>query len=303
MNPYLVLFECLVCCLFMGCLWDAWRKQGKFFVLELMWTGLYGYLLEWLTIKQLHAYQYGTFLVMIDGAPLAIALAWAVIIYASMRFSASIQLPDVIRPLLDALLALNIDLAFDTVAIRLGMWVWTGVAFDKQWFGVPWANFWAWFVVVWSYSTCLRLFRPWQSHTIRRWLYVPLAMVLSLLVLVVSNELFRFMSDTSSHALATIFLVAGSLVMILKARPRSVVGSISSRIPLLVPAAFHSFGLAAGLSAGFYVQYPALAVIGIVMLALSLSLHLSPSSSLKLNALQKRALAFTAQAVDSRNRG
>ena len=58
MNPYTVLFELLAYGLFLGCLWDA-RRQGIFFIVELLWTGLYGFLLEWLSIKQLHAYHYG----------------------------------------------------------------------------------------------------------------------------------------------------------------------------------------------------------------------------------------------------
>src|SRR5947209_19836267 len=100
--------------LFLGSAFHA-ARQGRFVVLELLWTGVYGFLLEWLTIKQLHAYQYGHFLLVIDDTPLAIGVAWAVILYASMGFSSQIQLPQPARPVFDALLALNIDLALDTV--------------------------------------------------------------------------------------------------------------------------------------------------------------------------------------------
>ena len=60
------------------------------------------------------------------------------------------------RPLLDGLLALNIDLALDAVAIRLGFWDW-GQGFSFQYFGVPYANFWAWFWVVTSFSLGYRI--------------------------------------------------------------------------------------------------------------------------------------------------
>ena len=272
MSPYAVLFECLAYGLFFACVWDA-RKQGKFFVVELLWTGLYGFLLEWLTIKQLHAYHYGAFLLMIDGAPVAVALGWAVIIYTAMRFSSSTLLPQAVRPLLDALLALNIDLALDAIAIRLGMWFWTGVAFDQQWFGVPWANFWAWFVVVWSFSALVRAFRSWQLHAIRRWLYVPAAMLLSLLIVIVSSELYRSMSSVSSHAAASLFLLAGSVAIVLRARLHVMEDGSSQRIILIVPLLFHSFALIAGFSTGIFAQQPALAVIGIVMLVVSLLVH------------------------------
>src|SRR5258708_13448425 len=121
---------------------------------------------------------------MIGGATISVALGWAVVIYTSMRFSSNIQLPEEARLILDALIALNIDLAMDVVAIRLGMWAWTGVRFDQQWFGVPWVNFWAWFIVVWGFSGYLRALRPWQRFKIRHWLDAPFSVVLSLLTLV-----------------------------------------------------------------------------------------------------------------------
>src|SRR5215510_1836935 len=162
-NLHLLAFEGLILLLFGGCLSHASRR-GRLYAVELLWAGVYGFLLEWLSLKQLHAYQYGHFLIMLDGAPLCIALGWAVIIYTSMEFSERIQLPEAARPVLDALMAINIDLAFDIVAIRLGMWAWNGVSLDQQWFGVPWANLWAWFIVVWSFSGFIRALRPWQRH-------------------------------------------------------------------------------------------------------------------------------------------
>src|SRR5947209_839898 len=137
--------------LFCGCLWHA-ARQDRFRVIELLSAACFGVLLEWLSIRQLQAYHYAQFLVMIDGALLCIGLGWAVIIYASMEFASSVQLPQAARPMLVALLALQVDLVLDAVAIRLGLWTWHGVGANEQWFGVPWANFWAWFIVVWSYS-------------------------------------------------------------------------------------------------------------------------------------------------------
>src|SRR5260221_12359409 len=101
--------------LFIGCLWDA-SRHGKADILELLWTGFYGFLLEWLTIKQLGAYHYGPFLIVVDGAPLSVALGCAVIIYSSMRFSSKFQLPESARHLRDALWGLNIDLGMHACA-------------------------------------------------------------------------------------------------------------------------------------------------------------------------------------------
>jgi hypothetical protein len=271
--PYILIFECLVYLLFAGCLYRA-SRQGRFQVLELLWAGLYGFLLEWLTLKQLHAYHYGPFLLMIDDAPLAIALGWAVIIYSSMGFTGRLQLAEPARPILDALLALNIDLALDAVAIRLGLWAWQGVAFDQQWFGVPWANFLAWFVVIWSYSGFIRALRSWQHQHWRRWLYMPLAMLLSLLVLVASNGLYRLMADNvGAEARAPLLLIGGSLLIVLGLRPG--LGSAEQPEPIivLVPIFFHTFALVAGIGSGIFARYPVLAVIEVTMLVVGLGVH------------------------------
>jgi hypothetical protein len=77
--------------------------------------------------------------------------------------------------LLDGLLALNIDLGMDAVATRLGMWDW-GLGPAYEYFGVPYANFWAWFWVVVSFSTGLRLLTRLPGW-IGRWLAPPGAIV------------------------------------------------------------------------------------------------------------------------------
>ncbi|HLY28209.1 MAG TPA: hypothetical protein VKQ72_17820, partial [Aggregatilineales bacterium] len=63
-NTQFIWFEAIMSVIFLGCLWDA-HHRGRFDVLELLWTAFYGFLLEWLTIKQLGAYHYGPFLIMI----------------------------------------------------------------------------------------------------------------------------------------------------------------------------------------------------------------------------------------------
>jgi hypothetical protein len=273
---YILAFECLTYLLFVGCLWHAARR-GRFSVYELLWAGVYGFLLEWLTIKQLQAYQYGDFLIKIDGAPPSIALGWAVIIYSSMEFSNRIQLSEPTRPILDALLALNVDLTMDAIAIRVGLWVWHGVGLDQQWFGVPWANFGAWFIVVWSYSGCLRALRPWQSHRVRRWLYAPLALLLSLLALTATSGVYSLVAATTgSDALPALLLIVGSLLIILDSRPRLDYVGLPDPIIVAVPLGFHVFVIFAGIATGIFAKQPVLALIALLMLILSIGIHLLP---------------------------
>ncbi len=262
--------------LFIGCLWDA-SRHGKADILELLWTGFYGFLLEWLTIKQLGAYHYGPFLIVVDGAPLSVALGWAVIIYSSMRFSSQFQLPESARPILDALMALNIDLAMDAIAIRLGMWVWNGVGFDQQWFGVPWANFWAWFIVVWSFSGFIRALRPWRRYRWRKWLYAPLAVALSLFVLTIVSEMYRVMSSSiGSEAFASLLLIVGSLIIVLNLRPHVLQAGLPEPIVMVVPIALHIFAVVIGFRLGMFNKQPLLGIIGVAMLAVGIIVHLLP---------------------------
>jgi hypothetical protein len=275
-NPYFLIFECLIYTLFLGSVYHAHRR-GYYRLLELIGAGLYGLLLEWLTIKQLHAYHYGEFMIMIDGAPLCIGLGWAVILYSGMEFSDQIQLPDSVRPILDALMALNIDLALDAIAVRLGMWSWAGVTLNQQWFGVPWVNFAAWFIIVWSYSGFIRALRSWQGQRWQRWCYIPLAILLSLCALTATSEAYRIMAaDLPIGAFPILVLVMGSCLIILSYRPHSLPAGLPEPVIIAVPLLFHVFAILVGFTTNSFAQQPILAVSGFVMLGIGLIAHLLP---------------------------
>jgi hypothetical protein len=99
--------------------------------------------LEVSTIFLLHAYQYGHFLIIFGPVPLAVAVGWSIILYSAMATASVLALPSWAAPALVGLLGLTIDLSMDAVAIRVHMWQWHGIASTQQWFGVPYANFYA----------------------------------------------------------------------------------------------------------------------------------------------------------------
>lgn len=277
-RPEFLVFEALMVLLFAACFWHA-ARQGTMRVVELLFGLIYGVFLEWMTLHQLHAYVYGQFLIMFDGAPLAIGLGWAVIIYSAMEFTRRIQLPELTRPLLDGLLALNIDLAMDTIAIRMGMWTWNGLTLEQQWFGVPWGNFWAWFIVVTSFSFFLRLFRlrGWHKQGVRRWLYVPMSFMLSTIVLYSTNRFFVDVLIPAGLDFAGLaIIVGGALLAVVLLRPTVKETGAPEVVVIAVPFAFHVFFMAAGLIFGYYVQLPILAVIGVVMFLSGMILHVWP---------------------------
>ncbi|MBN1964030.1 MAG: carotenoid biosynthesis protein [Anaerolineae bacterium] len=274
-----LIFELIVYALFIGCAWHAAHQSGsgRHRVMELGVALVYGVFLEWMTLRQLSAYHYGQFLIMIDDAPLAIGAGWAVIIYSAMIFSDRLQMPEMARPFLDGLLALNIDLAMDAVAIRLGMWTWGTGDLTYQWFGVPWGNFWAWFIVVTSYSFFVRWLRVWRTDRIRGWLYAPLAMVLSVAVLALTNSLFQSLLHPNNLGLVGMLVLIGSgLIIVIGVRPRVLQAGRPEPVIIAVPLAFHLYFFGAGIVFGFFAAQPILAVISGLMLVLGLGLHLWP---------------------------
>lgn len=281
MPPFeFLLTELLNIALFIACLWHA-ARQDKTRVFELLASLVYGVTLELMTIRLVEAYEYGRFLVMIDSAPLAVGLGWAVIIYSAMEFTKSIKIPDYTRPFLVGLLALNIDAGMDAVAIRLGFWNWV-IPLDHQWFGVPWGNFFAWFVVAASFSGMLYLFRGqgWQvsGQRWKHWLYPWFAVLISLLILAGSNYLFVNVLGRSDlgGAISMLVLVIPAMLLVYTVRPRVIPQARLDPVVLAVPLVYHALFTVFGFTYGIYAQAPILAVVGILMLAVGLGAHLYP---------------------------
>jgi hypothetical protein len=274
-----VSFEILTIVLFIACFWHALRQKNSK-SLELLFALFFGVFLEWMTIKQLEAYQYGDFFLMLDGAPICIGLGWAVIIYSGMEFVQHLKMPDYARPFLVGLLALNLDLAMDVIAIRLGFWNWI-IPLDWQWFGVPWGNFWAWYIVVVSYSGLLYWFRAKLRPKPVRWLqwtYPFFTFLGSILILAVTNYLFAnvFAKTEIVSAMSMLLIILAGAVIIYFSRPTFNESARIDKVIFSVPMSFHILYTIFGFSAGIYSGLPILAVIGISMMAVGLGLHLWP---------------------------
>lgn len=134
-----------------------WAIIVAFFLtltLELVMTGNGGF------TSEPYDYQYGTgFLAMVGdhAVPLWVPIGWGAIIYVTMRTSDRLLSQWWLRPLLDGLLALNIDFALDPIAANNGWWKWNSLAAGEGFFGIPGGNFMAWFVVVAGLSFAIRV--------------------------------------------------------------------------------------------------------------------------------------------------
>ncbi|MEI8166056.1 MAG: carotenoid biosynthesis protein [Chloroflexales bacterium] len=277
MNPLFLAFELVMGALFALCLRHAWH-QGAHYVWQLIVGVCFGLLLELGTILQLDAYQYGRFALMLGPVPVAIGVGWGVIVYSCRRFSNRTTLPAWARPVLDGLLALSIDLAMDAVAIRLGMWRW-GVALELNYFGVPYANFWAWFWVVSSFSAGLHLLADgpgWAS----RWLGPLGALGVGLAVVLASNRLIIALIPLGLYLPAVAVLLGGALALVLALRPTVRPGG-DGWLSLAVGLSFHLYFLGAGLLSGAILQPPVLLVVSLALLGLMRWLHRGDMAALR----------------------
>jgi hypothetical protein len=268
-NLYFLAFEFLVLVLFLIGLLNAW-KRGSWVVWRLLAGVLFGLLLEWATIQQLNAYEYGHFLVMLGPVPVVIGVAWGTIIYSVCAFSDSTNLPEWARPVLDGLLALSIDLSMDAIAIRLGMWDW-GNGLDYQYFGVPYNNFWAWFWVVFSFSFSLRMLSKLPGFW-GRWLSPAGAIICGTAGVLITNRLITSIHIELVHYSVIIAVLGGALLLVLALRPK-ISARFQGAFVFLVPLGFHAYFLIAGLISGVILNPPFLLMASMIMSMMALGLH------------------------------
>lgn len=232
--------------------------------------GTFGVLLELATIRQLNSYEYGQFLVMILDVPLCIGLGWGAIIYAVSEFSEASSLPYWTRPVLDGLLALNVDLAMDTVAIRFGFWDW-GQGLQFQYFGVPYGNFWAWFWVVFSFSIGYRILAR-RKDWVGTWISPLLALIIGMAGVLGTNAFIVYVIPSELRGWIVALQLVIALMPVLAMRPKFYLRPVAS-LAFWVPFLTHSYLLIAGLASGVILSPPILLAVSIAMFAVALILH------------------------------
>jgi Carotenoid biosynthesis protein len=277
--PTFLVFELGIYILAISCLRHAWTG-GWPRVVGLVVGMLYGLLLEYAAIQTFHAYQYGHFLLMIGGTvPLCIGVGWGLIIYTAMETSDRFGLPWYLRPIVDAVLALTIDLSMDAIAIRLGFWTWSVAG---PWFGVPLGNFYAWFIVVFGFSLLLRLCQQCALAGRRAVLgdiaVVSVALPLSILGLIPMLQPYSALVSQGGAAWLLLgVLLGGSALFSVMAALRTRHDHPLDLAMVSVPLCFHSFFFGALYWAGIGRQIPALIGVATLVLLGGLLLHIGPS--------------------------
>ena len=174
-------------------------RRGRLPFLELVSAAAFGLLLEEGDQLIFQTYHYAPdFTLTLDRAPLVIGLTWALIIAGAMRITDALGVNRRYAPFVDSILAISLDLAFDAIAIRLGLWTWRGMTLTDGWFGVPAGNFYAWLFVTLGFSFLSRsLRRRSAGRPALEWLQllVPLPAFAILLVGLVPFSILRPIVD------------------------------------------------------------------------------------------------------------
>jgi len=163
MNPVYLGLEIGATLFFAGAAWAALRR-GRLPFLELVSAATFGILLEEGDQLIFETYHYSPdWVLAIDRAPVVIGLTWALIIAGAMRLTDALGVRRRYAPFVDSVLAISLDLAFDAIAIRMGLWTWRDIGPVDGWFGVPAGNFYAWLFVTLGFTLVSR----WIRHASR----------------------------------------------------------------------------------------------------------------------------------------
>ncbi|MEA2634664.1 MAG: hypothetical protein QOH92_1431 [Chloroflexota bacterium] len=254
----------------------AYRTGGRRRLVELLSAVPFGLLLEQgdITIFGSYAYNQG-FFIKLGSVPVAIALAWAMIITSSMFMSDRLGISPRFAPFVDAVFAILLDLSLDAIAIRQGLWHWN-IPLHAGFFGVPAGNFYGWLFVAFGFSAWTRWVR---AHTGARsawlqWLVpVPayLTLLLALVPFIVLQQRF-FGGPTGGYP--TFVVTLALFVVVAGYATRTAEGRLPRpwQMPLLPRLMIHGYFLSAGILLGIFQQLPVLLAISLGMVVIELSL-------------------------------
>ena len=286
MDPLYLALEVGAASFFLLAAWLAVRR-GRMPLLELLSAATFGLLLEEGDQLIFGTYEYAPeFVLAIDRAPLVIGLTWALIIAGAMRITDALGVRRRWAPFVDSILAIMLDLAFDAIAIRIGLWSWrdhatgTPLSSDAAWFGVPAGNFYAWLFVTFAFSLLTRWLRDRAEPGSRlEWLQlaIPIPAFAILLLSLVPYTILQPIVDPTPGGGMAIFLLTFLAFLAAAAwgafgPDRGVadgaeVAILDLRLAFVTRAAIHLFFLGALVFAGLVTQVPVLLLVALALLA------------------------------------
>jgi len=286
MNPDYLLLEISATAFFIGAAVAALRR-GRLPFFELISAATFGILLEELDQLIFQTYHYNpAWTLEIDRAPVVIGLTWALIIAGAMRLTDALGVRRRYAPVVDSVLAISLDLAFDAIAIRMGLWTWVGIDPSDGWFGVPYGNFYAWLFVTFGFSLLTRWLREAaRTRPALEWLQllVPFPSFVLLIAGLIPFILIKPLVDPAPggggglFALARLAFLAIGIWAVAYDHGEPDGGRMAIldlRLATWTRVAIHGYFLAALLILGLADDLPALLVVAVVLLAAELPLAL-----------------------------
>ncbi len=275
-------------------------------VFEIISCAVFGIILEIGDTYFTHTYSYSSnFLIEVMHVPLVIGAGWATIIYCAMLLSDEYNVPWQLKPFLDALTALMLDLSMDAIAIRLGFWHWV-IPLNQEWYGVPFENLAGWIFVVFSFSFLMRFLRTLNMNRLSTKMLAMFSPVIAYAALTVEFAMFdmlavlpyginhwaAFLSSGYHPGLSVLYdpqvqmwkLIVFIVLVVLMAQV-SIWAVVKywkndkwhfDSLSFTVLAGMHLFFIIALFTSGIYRELPILGVIGIGLFLLYCLLHLVP---------------------------
>ena len=285
MDQIYLLIEVTATIFFVGAALAASRR-GRLPFLELVSAAIFGILLEEGDQLLYGTYHYADeWVLVIDRAPVVIGLTWALIIAGAMRITDALGVRRRYAPFVDALLAISLDLAFDAIAIRMGLWTWRDVGASEGWFGVPWGNFYAWLFVTMGFSLLTRWLRDASArHPEREWLQlaVPIPAFVILSAAILPFALLKPLLDPAPGGGGVMFVL--TLAAFAAIGARGVFGPdrdapdgqgtaiLDLRLAFFTRVAIHGFFLTGLFVMGVAFELPVLLIVAVALLAAELPL-------------------------------
>ena len=280
MNPTYLVLELGAATFFLVAGWLALRR-GRLPFLELVTAAAFGLLLEQGDQLIFETYHYSSdFALAIDRAPVAIGLTWALIIAGAMRITDALGVRRRYAPVVDSVLAIMLDLAFDAVAIRMGLWTWRGVGLEDGWFGVPFGNFYSWLFVTFAFTFLTRRLRDAaRGAPAREWLQllVPIPAFGILIASIVPFAMVLPVIDAAPGGGGLLFVATLAVFLAIagwgvfgpdRGRPNGASFAILDlRLAFVTRVAIHLLFLAALVYLGLATTEPVILAVALVMLA------------------------------------
>lgn len=131
-----------------------WKRGGWPLMVVVIAAGIFGFILEYGSVKANSDYCYDKAMIMLPpwpvtpppgdpcpvgpAVPLWIFFGWMMTIYIAMQTSTRLALPFFVRPVVDGLVGMSIDWVLDPLAAHIHFWQWY---VPGPYYGIPLDNF------------------------------------------------------------------------------------------------------------------------------------------------------------------